>query len=161
MFRRLIGLSGVFLALLLGGCQPADATPAAQTGGALTPVVLISTDLDGEVVFEIGIHNEGDAQPENENFSGHWEVVTADGDLRAEGDLLHMGPLPAGGDLLPLRWEGVLDPGEYIMRWGAPGYGSTVIEFEVIDRDGSITVGDQDVWAGDDFPPPERIPGRP
>ena len=38
-------------------------------------------------------------------------------------------------------WRGRLDPGAYSLVWGAKGYGLTSVAFEIVERDGRLTLG--------------------
>ena len=61
----------------------------------------------------------------------------------------------AGEEIL-VTWEGVLDPGEYELTWGAPMYGGLVRRFEVVSASGGTRPGDyQEEFHTTEYPPEE------
>mgnify|MGYP006910700514 CR=1 FL=1 len=101
-------------------------------------------DADGEVVLRFGARNMGPADfPGDEDFVGKWELTDEAGALRASGSLHTMGPLEAGKPTLPAGWKSELLPGAYTLTWSAPSYGSTVVNFTIVEHNGTLSIGEQ------------------
>jgi len=100
-------------------------------------------DANGEVVFGFGAHNTAPADfPGDEDFVGKWELTDEAGALRASGSLRSMELLGSGETTFPAGWQSELVSGAYALTWSAPGYGSTVVNFTMVERDGALSIGD-------------------
>ena len=154
-----VGALVVVVIAVLSGCQYGTwGTPTPPIRENLVqPIVQLDIDEQNKIVVELGFFNRGKPQAPEDDFKGVWELTTGDGELRARGETYELPPLPGRGQVLPLRWQAQLDPGNYRLVWGAPGYGATVIEFWVLERDGKLFVHDQHVWQDTAYPPPTRI----
>ena len=64
-----------------------------------------------------------------------------------------MGLLGSGKTAFPAEWKGKLSPGAYTLTWGAPAYGSTVVSFTVVERDGALSIGEQVIQVFDTYEP--------
>jgi hypothetical protein len=101
-----------------------------------------------EVVIELGIHNEeSEMIPENDQFGGVWELVGPDDTPRSKGRIERLPELHPGLDSMEilLKSQVVLTPGTYRLTWGAPGYGSVVDRFEVLEQGEQLTIGDHQI----------------
>jgi len=142
--------------LALVGCPTSpEPTPEAAE---LHLEVGVNMDVNGEVVLKFGAHNSGPADfPGDEDFVGKWELTDEAGALRASGSLTIMGLLGSGKTAFPAEWKSELVPGAYTLTWGAPGYGSTVVDFTVVERNGRLSIGEQvtqvfDTYDAQDLP---------
>ena len=141
MKTELLSALTLFALLALVGC----AMIPEPTPGAAEPRVKVEVNMgaDGEVILRFGVHNTGPADfPGDEDFVGKWELSHDTGALRASGSLKIMGPLESGETTFPAEWKGELVPGAYTLTWGAPGYGSTVVNFTMVERDGALSIDD-------------------
>ena len=141
MRTKLLSAMIAMVLLALVGCAAISGpTPEAAK---LRLKVEVNMDADGEVVLKFGAHNTGPADfPGDEDFVGKWELSHDTGALRASGSLKIMGPLESGETTFPAEWKGELVPGAYTLTWGAPGYGSTVVNFTMVERDGALSIDD-------------------
>lgn len=152
---RRLRYSLVLFVIWLSGCAAIGPTPTLPTRGDLLSFTAeVDTAVDEEVVIKLGVHNEGNPVPKDEAFEGRWQLVGPDGQLRAAGRMFELSALPSGEKSL-LRWKGVLDLGNYVLTWGAPDYGATVLWFAVKERDGALSIGDQRIHDMTTYPTPE------
>ena len=110
-------------------------------------------DLDFEVRMQVnaaqefhvslGIENKGSAAfAGDEAFDGEMELRYADGpqagELRARAETMRLSKLQPGETAWPVAWRAHLDPGKYTLTWGAEGYGSSSVKFQIVERDGRL-----------------------
>lgn len=138
--------------LALVGCATSP-EPTPEAAG-LHLEVRVNMDVNGEVVLRFGAHNTGPADfLGDEDFVGKWELTDEAGALRASGSLTKMGLLGSGKTAFPAEWKSELVPGAYTLTWGAPGYGSTVVDFTVVERNGRLSIGEQVAQVFDTYDP--------
>ncbi|MEJ2555951.1 MAG: hypothetical protein P8186_06950 [Anaerolineae bacterium] len=153
----LIALLVVGLLLLMGCTRiPAQTSQSDQ----LNFEVQLGINADAETVAQLGIHNAGTEKfPGDEAFNGEMELRNGSGKLQASAQVLPLAPLAPGETEFPLEWTGKLSPGSYQLTWGAPAYGSTVVDFTVVERDGVLSIGEQRSVASTPLPPSPTMPG--
>lgn len=155
LLSRRLRYSLVLFAIWLSGCVAIGPTPRLPTRGDLLSFTAeIDTAADEEVVIKLGVHNGGNPVPKDEAFEGRWQLVGPDDQLRAAGRMFELPALPSGEKSL-LRWKGVLDIGGYVLTWGAPNYGATVLQFSVEEREGALSIGDRRIHDMTTYPMPE------
>lgn len=125
------------LSLALAGCDAigeATPTPAPETfkSELLFTSEFAFTSGDNTIISLFLVNTSDRRYPGDEEFQGRMEIRTAPGDdLRAAAEVYQVGPLEAGEKRTQLIWEGILDPGEYTLSWGAQDYSFTTTDFEV------------------------------
>jgi hypothetical protein len=108
-----------------------------------------------EVVIELGIHNEeSEVVPANDQFGGVWELVGPGDTPRSRGRIERLPALHPGLDNVEILLSNqiVLTPGTYRLTWGAPGYGSVVDRFDILEQEGRLRIGDHQIHLSS-FPP--------
>ena len=111
----------------------------------LTFEVQLHVDAEGQTVVELGLHNTGEGDfAGDEDFCGVMEIRHEEGTPRARMDVLHLNQQLAPGEAVEFeRCMLKLAPGAYNLVWGAPAYGSTVVDFSIVERHGKLTIGEQ------------------
>jgi len=138
---RMVAWVAIVLLILVGCTTFPEPTPEAAE---LHLEARVNMDADGKVALRFGARNTGPADfPGDEDFVGKWELTDEGDALRASGSLRTMGPLASGKTVFPAEWKDALAPGPYTLTWGAPGYGSTVVDFTVGERGGVLSIGEQ------------------
>jgi hypothetical protein len=149
-------LSVVIMAFLLMGvaCNASSSVEEIPIRDKLiTFIATIKADADGQIGLDLGVSNAGNLVPADESFVGEWELSAAGDEPRAKGTVVGL-PEMAAGEYMLVSWAGKLDPGTYRLLWGAPDYGHTVVDFEVLAGEGGqVRVGDQTVFFTTDDPP--------
>jgi hypothetical protein len=149
--KLLSALTAMALLALVGCAVIPGPTPEAAK---LRLKVKVTMDADGEAVLRFGAYNMGPAGfPGDEDFTGEWRLIDEAGGLRASGTLTIMGIVGAGEIAFPIKWEGKLLPGAYTLTWGAPGYGSTVVDFTVVEQNGRLSIGELMAQDFDEYKP--------
>ena len=82
------------------------------------------------------------------------QLHTVDPDIDARGELFNsaqqllarfaerpVGRLAVDEEATIATWQGVLEPGTYLMRWTTPRYGGVELEFTLLKRFGVLEVG--------------------
>jgi hypothetical protein len=139
--------------LLLGGCTRFSAQTS-QTD-RLNFEVQLGINADGEAVAQLGVHNAGTEKfPGDDAFNGEMELRDESGNLRASAKVVPLAPLAPGETEFPLEWTGKLTPGKYQLTWSAPAYGSTLVDFTIVERGGTLSIGEQRSVTSTPLPPP-------
>jgi len=129
--------------LALTGCSTSP-EPALETARLTFEVALRGEMDDGKIVARLGVRNAGNVEfPGDEAFGGVMELRDGSQALRSCGETMMMGRLAAGEATFPIEWKGELSPGAYTLTWGAPGYGATVVDFEVQESSGMLVIGEE------------------
>ncbi len=149
--RRAVRFS-LLIILFMSACSPAgtvEEIPEREL--TINFFALIKMSTENQVRMDIGVSSVSGPY-EDPAFSGLWELRDEGGDLRASG-LIESLPLVSGEEIL-ISWEGVLEPGEYELTWGAPAYGGLVNQFEVVEENGVIKLGShQNIHKTTAYPP--------
>jgi hypothetical protein len=113
---------------------------------------------DEQVIISLGINNSGTRPlPADDSFGGTWELAGPSGAKRAGGWIGSLAALPGDGEEKILgQWSGELEPGTYILTWGAPTYGSTADRFEVQVEAGQVRIGQHESHMSPQYPPDRR-----
>jgi hypothetical protein len=141
--------------LLLGsGC---DARPSREEvpvrDRLITFIALIKDSEEGEIIIDLGLSNAGNPIPADDAFHGTWQLTADNGELRAAGEVNQRSEMASNESML-VSWAGKLEPGAYRLVWGAPGYGHTVIDFDVARaNDNEVHVGNQQIFVTTADPP--------
>lgn len=143
MKAKLLSALLAMMLLALVGCAAApEPTPEAAE---LDLKAEVNVDADSEVVLRVGAHNAAPADfPGDEDFVGQWELTDESVAQQASGRLTIMGPLESGKTMFPAEWKGGLVPGAYTLTWSAADYGSIVVNFTIIERDGKLYIGEEE-----------------
>lgn len=154
MYKRLALtlLMGLLFMGLLANCREGKAPPVRTA--QVTFNAEITVNEDQEVVIDLGLHNGGEPLPADETFNGRWEITDAEGEPRAAADVHELDSVPGGEEQVIFTWSGRLEPGAHELVWGAPGYGGTIIEFEVVEEEeGRLRLGQQAIFHSTAYPP--------
>ena len=141
--RRWIMLGTLLLCLTAAGCK----APAADGRGAVLAFeTSVQVRADQVCEIRLGARNAGDVPfPGDERFGGRMTLSYAGdergGELRARAEIVTLATLEPDETAWPMVWRGRLDPGAYSLVWGAEGYGLTRVAFEIVERDGQLTLG--------------------
>lgn len=120
-------------------------------------IIQPGTAPEGNLAIDLGVYNGGDIVPANDDFNGVWRLAR-DGETRASGVVHQLQRLTSGETIL-MQWEGWVDPGSYELIWGAPGYGYTEANFEVLaDESGGLRIGDMSIFETTADPPDDLVP---
>jgi hypothetical protein len=127
---------------ILAGCSSMPGVRAGHEAD-LQLEAAIGMIEDGSFEARLGVRNASDAAfAGDKRFNGHMELrYTETGELRASADLVPLQPLEPGELVQPLTWQGALEPGGYVLVWGAEGYGETKIRFAIFERGGMLYLG--------------------
>jgi hypothetical protein len=135
---RLIPLFLLLATLLaLAGCSAlgeATATPGPETfkSELLFTSEIAFTGEENTIISLFLLNSSVRRFPGDDNFQGRMEIRDAtSNELRAAAEVYQVGPLEAGEKRTQLIWEGVMEPGAYILSWGAQNYSFTSTQFEV------------------------------
>ena len=151
VLQRLITLS---LLVGLASCAQGNQVEDVPVRDKLvTFIAFINVTADEQVALDLGVSNTGNAVPADEAFNGVWRLEDKDGNLRAAGVVHTLPYLPGSQEEMLIRWTGALAPGSYQLTWGAPGYGTTVVGFDVKEVDGHLQIGDQEIFNTTSDPP--------
>ena len=144
----------------LAACTSRNQAPDVSIRDQLvTFVALIDTTADEQVALDLGVYNGGNVVPANEAFNGVWRLEHKEGTARAAGIVHTLPRLPGGQEEMLIQWTGALAPGSYQLTWGAPGYGTTVVGFDVKEVDGHLQIGDQEISNATSDPPAGLLDG--
>jgi hypothetical protein len=132
----------VVLLPLFTGCASLEAMGAGR-GPELVFDAAIAVSADELFKGSLSVHNAGDTEfGGDKRFDGEMTLRYAEsGELRASASIIPLQAIAPGETVWPLAWEGELTPGEYILTWGAEGYGETEIKFEVVEHAGRLSLG--------------------
>jgi hypothetical protein len=120
----------------------------------MDPVAKLRGSVDGTVSITLGVANLSHQQvAEVEDFDGRWQIMDADGAIRAQGRWAHLGSLQSEEAQYPMTWQGRLDPGSYTLVWGAPELGSLVKGFTVEVSGDTVRVLPGPIQLNDTYPP--------
>jgi hypothetical protein len=138
--------------LLLAACTRFSAqTPQTDQ---LNFKVQLGINADAETVAQLGVDNVGTEKfPGDKAFNGEMELRDESGNLQASAQVLPLAPLAPGETEFPLEWTGKLAPGRYQLTWGAPAYGSAVVDFTIVEHDGVLSIGEQTSVTSTPLPP--------
>ncbi len=123
----------ILAALLSAGC----ASRSGARGVAVNPeraeaITEVREGSEGRLEIRFGVRNvSSQSLAELDSFSGRWQLLTADREVRAAGRVYHLGALEPGESSYFLTWEAELASGDYVLLWGAPSIGSVVMLFGV------------------------------
>jgi len=122
------------------GCQHARTREAAS---ALEFETAMQINAEQEFHVSLGVRNAGEkAFAGDQAFDGRMEMRYTDGeqagDPRAGAHIVPLRALEPDETAWPLVWRGQLEPGAYVLTWGAEGYGSTEVTFQVVERDNRL-----------------------
>jgi hypothetical protein len=125
----------------------------------VTFIAFVNVSASEQVVLDLGVYNGGNDVPANEAFNGVWRLEHKEGTVRAAGIVHTLPRLPGGQEEMLIQWTGALAPGSYQLTWGAPGYGTTVVGFDVKEVDGHLQIGDQEISNATSDPPAGLLDG--
>jgi hypothetical protein len=145
MKKHTIGAFALALLLSLVYTACSAPTPVHQRP-ALSFEAQMEVNADQEFHVSLGIHNASTAPfAGDEAFKGQMELRYADGDqtgeLRASAEIVALAPLAPGDTAWPMAWRSPLDPGAYVLTWGAEDYGVATARFQIVERDGRLYLG--------------------
>jgi hypothetical protein len=145
-------LMGALLMSVLAGCSSMPGVRAGHEADLQLEAAIGMIEA-GSFEARLGVRNASEAAfAGDKRFNGHMELRYAEtGELRASANLVPLHSLEPGELVQPLTWQGELEPGGYILVWGAEGYGETKIRFAIYERGGML-------YLGGDGPAPE-FPG--
>ena len=146
-----------FFAGIASGCAlfPRQAPTPAPDLHALRLMVQIRVDAPEQVLISCRARNGGTAPvPRDDAFGGVWSLVGPDGKTLAGGTVDRLPEVQPGEELSTLaQWRGPLVPGAYKVVWGAPGYSSTVVYWDLGKVDGALKVVFEQIYDSPDYPP--------
>lgn len=128
-----------FLVMVLTGCA---ADVAEREERAPLDFVVELTEDGQQLAITLGLRKTGSLS--DDSLQAYWELSNDEGESRAESmnQAVEANTLPEDGSVLELMtWYGELDPGDYTLIWGVDGIGSTTVEFEVLENNGSLLLG--------------------
>jgi predicted small lipoprotein YifL len=135
----------LILSVLLGcGTKGSLAPTPTPTDLVATPFTQIGVEGD-KVMIELGLNvvQPEDVDTRENPFLAHWELTNAQGEVLAQGsaeDVPSQSADVAGNARYIDQWQGVLQPGTYQVMWGAPGYGYTHDEFDVVVAEETVKI---------------------
>jgi hypothetical protein len=143
MSKRVCYLAIALIAALgLVSCNPSS---EAQQEPQLEFKTSIEIKADQECHINLGVQNAGDSAFEgDERFNGQMEIRRVPSDeLRASAEVIPLQPLAPDETIWPMDWHSRLEPGTYRLTWGAEGYGSTIRQFTINEKDGRLYIGEE------------------
>jgi hypothetical protein len=129
------------LALLLFGCTAQTPGRAPYSAERVAPTAQVTLGEGGTIDIAMGFANLSDRPiAQQDDFDGQWVLVDGEGELRARGRVLTAARLEPDETSFPLVWSGVLEPGDYTLKWGSPTIGTVTTEFTVFDNGAGVGV---------------------
>ena len=130
----------VLASAIAAGCS---ASRTEQAAPDLDFEVRMQVNAAQEFHASLGIRNASTTTfAGDETFDGQMELRYADGDrageLRARAEIVRLASLAPGETAWPMAWRAQLDPGTYILTWGAEPYGFYSTEFRIVEQDGRL-----------------------
>jgi hypothetical protein len=155
--RAMLTLAVMMVLLVTVACSaaPTDGSVGLTVSPPVTFFALIKPDTGGQVAIDLGLSVPTGVFDHEEPLNAYWRLVDAEGVVLAHGFVERVPTTPGGSanEKMLDRWEGALAVGDYAIEWGAPGFGSTLHQFEVLSQNGRIVIGDHDVRISAAFPP--------
>jgi hypothetical protein len=144
--------------LALAGCSPFS---EAQPSPELEFEIAMQLNADQEFHVSLGVRNTGQRTFEGDSsFNGQMEVrYVPSGELRASAEVIPLRAIYPGETVWPLDWRAQLDPGTYELTWGAEQYGVATEEFDVVEKDGRLYLGEESLVVAE--PGQSPTPGEP
>jgi len=141
--KSVIILGTIVLGLVASGCT---ASTPENTATALRFEAQMEVNSEQEFHVSLGIRNRGPiAFSGDESFTGQMELSFVDGDRagepRARAEITRLAALEPNQTSWPMAYRCKLDPGAYRLTWGAEGYGTTTVEFKIVEREGRLYLG--------------------
>lgn len=133
---------------VLTGCDARNAFAPTPTPVDLVATPFTQVDVQGDqVIIELGLNvvQPGEVDTPENPLLAHWELAVAQGEVLAEGEVDEVPPQSSdtvGNARYVAQWRGVLQPGTYQVTWGAPKYGYTFDEFDVVIEEDRVTIED-------------------
>lgn len=158
--RKWIVLVALALSLIaLVKCNPiTEADDMRETTTDVTFNIVLGEAPDGQLTAEFLLKNNSAARlPRDDAFDSTWELSNADGEVRMSGVVNRITGIEAGDEETLATWTSELESGSYVLSWGAPDYGASVVTFDVEKRGPRLFIGRQTIKTGLDFPPPIDI----
>lgn len=131
--RRICLLVVLILTGLTTACT--TPTPTSLPRADLTFIAELSMINGRELLLDLSARNDGPVAAPDDDFEAVWQLRDAQDDLRAQGKAFDLPALDAGEHAGFMLWQGIIEPGTYTLTWGAPGYGSTSLRFEVFETE--------------------------
>jgi hypothetical protein len=125
----------ILILAVLGACSPAGPSPVPPTVAPdqVEFTVSLTEKAAGTFTLALGVVNHSQVVLPADTYEDSWTLRTSDGEPRASGEGLLPEIEPGGGEPQNVViWEGLLEPGSYILQWGVPQLGSRVARFEII-----------------------------
>ena len=102
----------------------------------------VRLDDQGQAQITIVARNVGDRLfARDERLDGRGEIFNDGQQLLARFTQDTLDKLTAGEETTLVTWQGVLEPGTYVMRWTTARYGGVELEFSLLKRFGVLEVG--------------------
>lgn len=134
------GGMGILVLVLLTACATSGGEPpAAQLEFRATGEI----GADQQLHVTLEIYNAGEqAFPGDENLAAAMELVDSTGVVRAQVRVSTVESLSPGESAWPATWQGHVDPGRYVLRWGASRYeGASETELLITSSDAGLFLG--------------------
>lgn len=141
MTNKRLFFTVLLLAAALTGC--ADNPAEVREDRAPLDFVVELAEDGPELAITFGL--QGDGSLTEDSLAAYWQLTDAAGELRAESDspALDAASIPDDGTTLEIMtWYGELEPGRYTLIWGVDGIGSRTVEFNVLESDGALLLGE-------------------
>ena len=125
----------VILFTLLSACANLGPTETADVAElAFEPKLTMYES--GTMHFTLGIANQGEAeQPMVRDVNIRAVVTNAQGKIRNQMTIVDLSPIAAGETSLPLTYEAVYEPGQYVLSISGEGIYSLSLNFEIREVD--------------------------
>ncbi|MGC9521044.1 MAG: hypothetical protein ACP5HG_04100 [Anaerolineae bacterium] len=148
----------VVLLLSVGCALPSGGREVAVNPERADAIAEVLAGSEGRFEIQLGVENVSNRPlAELESFSGRWQLLTAGREVRAAGRVYHLGAFEPGESRFFLTWEAELEPGDYVLLWGAPSIGSVTVMF-TLDSEGAgraVNVRRVSIANSEVYPPPE------
>lgn len=135
--RRLLYMLLLLALLTLSGCRAwlVDETPPPAPETFKNDLLFTSqvAFTDGSTIISLQVVNTSQQRfPGDDDFEARMELREAlSNELRASAEAYQLGPLDSGERDTLIIWEGPMEPGRYLLSWGAQDYSFTTTDFEV------------------------------
>ena len=142
MKTKLLSLLMAIALLSLAGCvMSLEAKPETAQLAFDAPM---NVNAHEQFHTSLAVRNVGtETFPGDKAFNGVMELRDEADVPRARVEVPTLGQMRPGESAWPAEWRGKLGPGAYQLTWGAPAYGSIVVDFTIVEHGGKLVIGEQ------------------
>ena len=137
MSRMMRAAAIAVFALAMVSCAPLD--QVRRSMASLDFRAPLAVNAEGEFHVSLEVHNGGTVTfPQDTGFGGVMELRDGGNNLLARVYAREITQIEPGQSAFPGAWSAQLGAGSYRLTWGAPDYGSILVEFTIAEEEGRL-----------------------